>query len=300
MKKIKIGTRGSKLALAYTAKVLNLLIENNANLKDENFEIIKIKTSGDINQSSKLSTIGGKQLFCKELEESLLTNKIDVAIHSLKDLEKIDHSNLIVGSYIKRNDPREILLSDKEFSISDTNLTIATCSNRRKFQLQKLNHNINIIDIRGNIDTRLNKMQNQFCDALMLANAGVSTLKLKTAFKKMFEIDEVVPSAGQGVIALQCKKDNYDILDLIKSINDAQTEKCAKAEKIALEVIGGDCNTAVGIHAELKTINEIKIIGELFSSDGSKSVKESITGKVDSFSSLGKELGLKLINELKK
>ena len=159
MKKIIIGARGSKLSLAYVSKVKNLLLQTH---RDIDFEVKIIKTSGDIHQDIKISEIGGKNLFCKEIEENLINKNIDIAIHALKDMESIENKYLTIGAYIKRNDPRDILVSNKIKKLSDLNskkVTIGSSSRRRELQLKKINKDINIEDIRGNIDTRIKKLE---------------------------------------------------------------------------------------------------------------------------------------------
>ena len=160
MTKITIGARGSKLSIAYVEKVKELLIKKNTDLNEENIDFKAIKTSGDINQNVKLSEIGGKNLFCKEIEEKLLKREIDIAIHSLKDMESIEDNNLIIGAYLKRNDFRDVIISSKIKSLEDLQrkIVIGSSSRRRELQLKKINKNISVINMRGNIDTRIKKI----------------------------------------------------------------------------------------------------------------------------------------------
>ena len=178
MKKIIIGARGSKLSLVYVSKVKNLIHQNN---KDIDIQVKTIKTSGDIHQNIKISEIGGKNLFCKEVEEKLLNKSVDIAIHALKDMESVEHNNLTIGAYIKRNDPRDIIVSSKIKRLGDLNskVIIGSSSRRRKLQLKKINKEIKIEDIRGNIDTRIKKLEEKKFDAIILAAAGVKSLNLE-------------------------------------------------------------------------------------------------------------------------
>ena len=244
MKKIIIGARGSKLSLAYVSKVKNLLLQSH---RDIDFEVKIIKTSGDIHQNIKISEIGGKNLFCKEIEENLLNKNIDIAIHALKDMESIENKYLTIGAYIKRNDPRDILVSNKIKKLSDLNskVTVGSSSRRRELQLKKINKGINIEDIRGNIDTRIKKLEEKKFDAIILAAAGVKSLNLENKISLIFESGEILPAAGQGIIAAQCRKDDKLILDLTKRINDKNTSLCAIAERKMLQTIGGNCETDV-------------------------------------------------------
>ena len=161
MTKITIGARGSKLSLAYVSRVKDLLIKNNEELKEENINFKAIKTSGDINQNIKLSEIGGKNLFCKEIEEKLISNDIDIAVHSLKDMESFENDKLTIGAYIKRNDFRDVIISNKIKSTGDLKdkIIIGSSSRRRELQLKKINQNITVVNTRGNIDTRIQKLE---------------------------------------------------------------------------------------------------------------------------------------------
>ena len=180
MTKITIGARGSKLSIAYAEKVKELLIQRNKGLNEENIHFKAIKTSGDLNQNIKLSEIGGKNLFCKEIEEKLLKKEIDIAVHSLKDMESVEDSNLIIGAYIKRNDYRDVIISNKIKSLEDLKckIVIGSSSKRRELQLKKINKNISVISLRGNIDTRIKKLEEGKLDGIILAAAGVKSLNL--------------------------------------------------------------------------------------------------------------------------
>jgi len=169
MTKITIGARGSKLSLAYVAKVKELLIKNNNDLKEENINFKAIKTSGDLNLNKNISEIGGKNLFCKEIEESLLKKEIDIAVHSLKDMEANENESLLIGAYLKRNDYRDVIISEKIKNISDlrNGVKIGSSSKRRELQLKKINSNISVINIRGNIDTRINKINENKLDCVI-------------------------------------------------------------------------------------------------------------------------------------
>ena len=161
MTKITIGARGSKLSIAYVEKVKELLIQKNKDLNKGNIEFKAIKTSGDINQNIRLSEVGGKKLFCKEIEEQLLKKEIDIAVHSLKDMETVEDDRLLIGAYIKRNDFRDAIISKKIKSLDDLKgkIVIGSSSKRRELQLKKINKNISVENMRGNIDTRVKKLE---------------------------------------------------------------------------------------------------------------------------------------------
>jgi hydroxymethylbilane synthase len=294
MKKITIGARGSKLSLAYVSRVKSLILESS---KDTDIHIKTIKTSGDINSDVKLSEIGGKNLFCKEIEENLIENNIDIAVHSLKDMESVEHEDLMIGAFVKRNDPRDVLVSKKIKKLSelDSNITIGSSSKRREFQLKKINKNISVINLRGNIDTRVQKVEEKKLDAIILAAAGIKSLNLENKISLIFETNEMLPAVGQGVIAVQCRKDDKLIIDIIKKINDKETSLCAKAERKMLQTIGGDCETAVGGLAEINN-NNLKLRAQLFSDLGDESFEYELIGKDVDASHIGKTVGEKLLS----
>jgi hydroxymethylbilane synthase len=297
MIKITIGARGSKLSLAYVEKVKELLLQENKELKEENINFKAIKTSGDINQNIRLSEIGGKNLFCKEIEEKLISNEIDIAVHSLKDMESIENDNLVIGAYIKRNDFRDVIISKKIKDKEDLKgkIVIGSSSRRRELQLKKINQNISVVNMRGNIDTRIKKLDKEELDGIILAAAGVKSLNLNNKISISFEIEEVLPAVGQGVIAVQCKKNDEKVKSFLKNINDVETELCAKAERKMLQVIGGDCETAIGGLAVIDNKN-LKLKAQLFSDSGSESFEHELTGKDIDAINIGKAMGEKLLS----
>tara|TARA_A100001035_G_scaffold116894_1_gene91849 strand:- start:16 stop:933 length:918 start_codon:yes stop_codon:yes gene_type:complete len=296
MTKITIGARSSKLSLAYVAKVKDLLIQKNKELIQNNIEFKAIKTTGDRNQNDKIAEIGGKNLFCKEIEESLLANEIDIAVHSLKDMESIENNKLLIGAYVKRNDTRDVIISKKIKSVTDLKdgVKIGSSSRRRELQLKKINNKIKIINIRGNIDTRINKINENNLDGVILAAAGVKTLNLNDEIGLAFDIEEILPAVGQGIIAVQCRKGDK-IEKFLKKINDVETSLCAKAERNMLQTIGGDCDTAIGGLAEIENHN-LKLKAQLFSDSGQESFEYELTGREVDASFIGKSVGEKLLN----
>ena len=294
MKKIIIGARGSKLSLAYVSKVKALILQS---LKDTEINIKTIKTSGDIHQNTKISEIGGKNLFCKEIEENLLKKTIDIAVHSLKDMEAEEHEELTIGAFVKRNDPRDILISNKINNLDElrNGAIIGSSSRRRELQLKKIDKNIKVENIRGNIDTRIQKLEEKKLDAIILAAAGVKSLNLENKISLFFETHEILPAAGQGIIAVQCRKNDKEILDIIKNINDRNTSLCARAEREMLQTVGGDCDTAIGGLAEINA-NTLKLKGQLFSDSGDECFNYELAGPDTDSLSIGKAVGKKLLN----
>ncbi len=297
MKKIIIGSRESKLSLIYANRVKSLILEKEINLSKDNVAIKTIKTSGDIFKEKKISEIGGKNLFCKEIEESLLDNKIDIAVHSLKDMESENSKNLIIGSYIKRNDPRDVFISLKHDSLKELkNNIIGSSSRRRELQIKLINKNILTKNIRGNIDTRIKKLDDGLYDGIVLALAGIKSLKLENIVKEIISSDDMIPAVGQGIVAAQCREEDQYIRKILDKIDDLQTRQCAISERSMLKTIGGDCDTAVGGLAVLIG-NEIKLKAQLFSDNGNESFFYELKGKKEDAIQIGKNVGVELLKK---
>ena len=247
-KKFVIGSRGSKLSLAYSGYVKDLLLKTHTQLDSNLIQIKIIKTAGDIFQNKKISDIGGKGVFSKQIEDELLDSKIDLAVHSLKDLPSKMTEGLCVDAVVKRNDPRDAFLSYSSHSFFKLKpeSKVGTSSFRRKAQLNSLRNDINIVSMRGNIDTRIGKLKNKEFDAIVLSLAGLQMLNLGNEVKEVFTVDQMLPAVGQGAIALQSRIDDKKTLNIVKMVNDEETYCCIQAERALLETIGGDCDTAVG------------------------------------------------------
>ena len=297
-KKFIIGSRGSKLSLAYSSHVKNLLIKSNSQFDDNSIEIKIIKTSGDIFQNKRISDIGGKGVFCKQIEEELLESKIDLAVHSLKDLPTKMTDGLCVNAVVKRNDPRDAFLSysSKSFGELKPQSKIGTSSFRRHAQLNLLRNDLKILTMRGNIDTRIIKLKNKEYDAIVLSLAGIQMLNLINQVKEIFTIEQMLPAIGQGTIALQCKKDDKKTLNILKAINDKETYHCIQTERALLEAIGGDCDTAIGGLAKLSN-DKISLKSELFSNDGKKKFEFQSSGHFKEAKEIGYKVGKKLLKK---
>ena len=298
-KKILIGSRGSKLALIYAQNVKNKILEN-SELNPDQIIIKGIVTKGDQIKDKRLSEIGGKGLFSKNIEKELIDEKIDIAVHALKDMPAIETKSLLSNFFLKRNDPREILISRDNRKLNDLNKKsiVGTSSYRREFQIKRLKNDVTCKLIRGNVDTRLNKLKEGLYDAIILSLAGIKSLELENEITQIFLTNEIIPSAGQGIICMQCKENNEEIIKLLKKINDVDTFKCAIAERDILKILEGDCETAVGAHAVLKD-NKIILEAELFSLDGSQRFYEKITMEDKDFDKIGIKIGKNLKNKSK-
>ena len=293
-KKITIGSRGSKLALIYAHNAKKKILQN-TNLNDEDVVIKKIITKGDQIQDVRLSEIGGKGLFSSNIEKELQEKKIDIAVHALKDMPAIETDGLRTDTFLKRNDPREILVTRNKKKLKElkTNAVIGTSSYRREFQIKKIRSDLNFKIIRGNIDTRIKKLNDGLYDAIILSYAGIKSLIIEDKITEVFSTDKMIPSAGQGIIALQCRNNDDKIISVLNKINDNETSQRAYAERNVLKILEGDCETAVGAHAIIKE-NEITLEAELFSLDGKLRFYEKKSSQVNDAKKLGKIVGEKL------
>ena len=298
-KEIIIGTRGSKLALIYAQKVKDQLIKL-ANISDEKIKLKKIVTKGDQVQDKRLSEIGGKGLFSKNIEIELLEGNIDVAVHALKDMPANETENLSTCAYLKRNDPREVLITknNKKISELNSNAIIGTSSYRREFQIKKIRNDLESKLIRGNVDTRIRKLDEGQYDAIMLSYAGLDALSFNSRISQTFSVSEILPSAGQGIIALQCRSDDQEIKTTLNKINDHHTKLRALTERNVLKVLDGDCETAVGVHSIIEE-DKITLEAELFSLDGTQRFYEKKSSNILNCEKLGVEVG-KILKEKSK
>ena len=290
--KIIIGTRGSQLAQIYTEKVINHLKK----ISSTHIETKKIVTSGDENQKDRLSNIGGKGLFSKKIEIELINNNIDIAVHALKDMPSIETEGLITNFYLKRNSPNEIFISNDNINFLDLkpNSIIGTSSYRREYQLKSIRSDLNYKLIRGNVDTRIKKLENGDYDAILLSKAGIEALGLTNKITHEFNTEELIPCAGQGIIAIQCRENDQEIINILEKINDDQSRIIANAERKILKILEGDCDTAVGVYAKIDK-DLVNIKAELFSVDGKQRffVEESENKK------MVKDLSIKIGEKLK-
>ena len=293
-RKIIIGSRGSKLALTYAYRAKDLLLKN----KEATYiEVRSITTTGDTIDNVRVSEYGGKGLFCKTIEQELLEDKIDIAVHALKDMPTEETDGLLTNCFLERNDPREILISKENKQLKDLapNSKVGTSSFRREFQIKKIREDLDCKIIRGNVDTRIKKLNDNLYDAIILSHAGINSLGLTQKISQIFSTSEIIPSAGQGVVALQCRKNDKELITLLKKINHQKTLKCIKAERSVLKVLEGDCETAIGAFATIVE-NKINLEVELFSLDGRKRFHLKLSDEIDK----AEELGMKAGKTLKK
>ena len=294
--KIVIGSRGSKLALIYAEKVKSELGKEFSN----KIEIKKIVTSGDENQKDRLSNLGGKGLFSKKIEDDLINNEIDIAVHALKDMPSIETKELTTNFFLKRNSPNEILISKSNIKFEDlkSNSIIGTSSYRREFQLKQKRSDLNYKLIRGNVDTRIKKLENGEYDAILLSKAGIDALGFNEKISQEFDVDELIPCAGQGIIAIQCRDNDNEMKDILEKINNKESRILANAEREVLKILEGDCDTAIGVYAKIEN-EKINLKTELFSVDGNERYFVNESGEKESFLNISKSIGEQLKSKSK-
>ena len=294
--KIIIGSRGSSLAMIYAENVKAKLKE----VFSKEIEIKKIVTTGDENQKDRLSNLGGKGLFSKKIEDELLENNIDIAVHALKDMPSIETDGLETNYFLKRNSPNEILVSNKKIKFNDLkpNSIVGTSSYRREYQLKNKRTDLNYRLIRGNVDTRIKKMENGDYDAIILSKAGIDSLKINDKITEEFETDDLIPCAGQGIIAIQSKDNDVEIKKLLEKINDNHSRIRANTEREVLKTLEGDCDTAVGAFSNIDG-NNISLSAELFSVDGKHRYFIKDTKDINLAKELGREVGEALKSQSK-
>lgn len=300
--KIVVGSRGSKLALYQSNWVIDKLKENNPNLE---FELKIIKTKGDLIQNVALDKIGDKGLFVKEIEEQLLNGEIDLAVHSMKDMpSKLPEGLMFSYSPIREDNRDVIVLKEGYNSLKDLpqGATIGSGSKRRKYQLLKHRPDLNIVPIRGNIDTRIRKIKDENLDGVILAAAGIQRLDFKSKINNKIEYisrDIILPAPAQGILALEIREDRKDINEIISSIRDERTEIEREAERAFLDGIEGSCHIPVGANCEILE-DKIVLEGLYGTEDGEILIRKTIEGTKEKAAELGYKLAEIIAKEMEK
>jgi len=297
--KFIIGSRGSRLSLAQAEHFKDELLLANPTLRAEQIELKVIKTSGDKFKTENLATMGGKGLFVKEIEEELMNKNIDCAVHSLKDVPTFGVPSLMLAAFLKRKDERDAFISPvaKSFSQLKPGSTVGTSSVRRIAQLKKLRNDLNIVSMRGNIDYRIEKVKEGIYDSIVLAYAGIKRLGFHNYVSEIFDKDKMLPAAGQGIVAIQCRVDDFNTIKLLDSINDKETEIIVDAERSFLHRVNGACDTPVGANAIINEDNEIFLQAELLSLDGSKVFRAHKTGLAEKAVSIGLDVAEEILDK---
>lgn len=289
MKKIvKVGSRQSQLALVQTKLIISQLKEH---FPQWDFELITVKTTGDKFLNSNMYELG-KGAFVKEIEEALFSGAIDMAVHSLKDVPQDLPEGLEISAITRREDPRDVFISadGRRFSELDTGAKIGTSSMRRICELNKLRQDIQCVQIRGNINTRIKKIKTCGLDGIVLAAAGVKRLGMENLITDYFSPDEIVPAVGQGALAVETRADDEMSL-FVRHINDDETTCATRAERAFMKVLGGSCKQPMGAYAEIFD-DRLKLIGMI---ERDKIVKR---GKLEGRRSEAEQIGIRLAEEL--
>ena len=296
MKEIKIATRKSILAL-WQSEHIKAMIE--AQHKGMKVVLEGMKTKGDVILDTPLAKIGGKGLFTKELEDSMLKGETDIAVHSLKDVPVVFPEGLKLAAICSREDTRDAMISEKFAKFRDLphGAKVGTTSLRRKMQLLIMRPDLEIISLRGNVQTRLRKLKEGEFDAIILAMAGINRLNLKAEVAHIytFGFDEMIPAMGQGALGVEAR-DEKQILDEISFLNDENAVIETTIERDFVSVLEGGCQVPIGISARLKG-DEISIDAIVGLPDGSEFIKDSLKTSKDKFQSVGKELAHKFIEK---
>ena len=275
--KVIVGTRTSKLALFQTNKVIFELKKNFRNIE---FKIKEVKTKGDILLNQTLDRNLDKGFFVKEIQQLIIEEKIDIAVHSLKDLPVENDDRLKISAILKRGNPQDVFLSKnkEKLNLFDKNKVIGTTSLRRKAQLLKINPNLTVKDIRGNVDTRINKMLKGEFDALVMAAAGIERLNLDHHITEYFNHDKFLNAPGQGAIAVEHSKNNDRIKEIVKQINHSKSMLCVNHERNFMKTMGGGCNYPIGAYSYFDG-DILYLEGIVLSLDGKDYIKDRVSTK---------------------
>lgn len=294
-KNLVIATRGSRLALWQAAHVKHLLEELEPALA---ISLNVIKTRGDVILDVPLAKVGGKGLFVKEIEEALLDGRADLAVHSIKDVPMELPEGLLLGCVPPRESATDCLLSCKYPNLEalPKGAHIGTSSLRRQAQLLALRPDLRISSLRGNVDTRLRKLEEGEFDAIILATAGLQRLGLKAPFMLPLDPDRIMPAAGQGALGIECREDNYDLLVLLASLEDRNTRVCVDAERAFLAGLNGGCQVPIAGHAHFVDEENLILDGLIAEVDGSLVLRGSRSGNAIDAREIGEALAKELLD----
>lgn len=292
---IRIGTRASPLAVAQANEVKNRLLGAFAELTQEQIEIIKITTTGDQQQEINLAEVGGKGLFTKEIEEALHEERIDIAVHSMKDMPDHLPEGLVIDCILERENPMDAFISNKEKSVEDLpqGAVVGTSSVRRQSQLLALRPDLKIVPFRGNVQTRLKKLDNGDVDATLLAVAGLKRIDLESRITSIMSPDKMLPAVAQGAIGVERLARNEHIKKVLDKINHEKSRIRVEAERAFLQALGGSCTTPIGALAEI-TNNELRLVALIAAPDGKTIYRTERKGILSDAESMGRDAGKEL------
>jgi hydroxymethylbilane synthase len=291
---LRIGSRGSPLALIQAREVRSRLVAA-AGVDAERIEIKVIRTTGDIVQDRPLAEAGGKGLFTKEIEDALLAGVIDLAVHSSKDLPTVLPAGLALAGFLPREDPRDAFISRKAKTIRELSAgaVVGTASPRRQAFVRRLRPDVGIALLRGNVETRLRKLEAGEVDATLLAVAGLKRLGLLSAVTAILDPDEFLPAVGQGAIAIETRAEDARTRGLVAMVDDAETATALAAERAFLAVLDGSCRTPIGGHARLRG-GMLHFHGMIVKPDGSEAFEVVREGRREDAVKLGADAGREL------
>jgi hydroxymethylbilane synthase len=291
---VRIGSRGSPLALAQAREVQYRLAAA-CGLAPERIEIKTIRTTGDAIQDRPLTEAGGKGVFTKEIEEALLAGVIDLAVHSAKDLPAVLPHGLVLSAFLPREDARDAFISREAKSLRDLRpgAILGTASPRRQALAKRVRPDLVIVPLRGNVETRLRKIEAGEAEATLLAVAGLKRLKLLTAATAVLDIEEFLPAVGQGAIAIETRADDTATLALVAAVDDPDTATAVTAERAFLGVLDGSCRTPIAGHARVEN-GTLRLRGMIVKPDGSEALEVTRAGPPDQARMLGTDAGEEL------
>ena len=293
-KSLVIATRGSQLALWQAEHVKSRLLALDPELC---IDLSIIKTKGDIIQDVPLAKVGGKGLFVKEIEEALLEDRADLAVHSIKDVPMELPEGLILGCIPKREAPTDCMLSCHyaDLAALPQGACVGTSSLRRQAQLLALRPDLRIESLRGNVDTRLRKLHDGVYDAIILASAGMNRLGLSAPYMHALDPQTFLPAVGQGAIGIECREDDYELFTLLAEIEDTPTRVCVEAERGFLAGLEGGCQVPVGVFAETDAAGQLRVEAVIASVDGRQLLRGEHSGDPGAAAVLGRELADRLL-----
>jgi hydroxymethylbilane synthase len=285
---LRIGTRGSQLALFQANWVKEQLVQTHPELE---VTLIKIKTTGDKIQDAPLAKIGGKGLFVKEIEEALIERRIDLAVHSIKDVPTEFPKGLHLSVITKREDPRDVIISRNGGTLKDLpqGAKIGTSSLRRQAQLLHFRSDFELIPLRGNLDTRLKKLKTMNLDAIVLALAGIKRLGLEEGISEIIPTDISLPAIGQGALGVETRRDDEEVEDQIRFLNDPGSSIAITAERAFLKKLEGGCQVPIAAFAQ-KVGSTLQMDGLVGTIDGKKVIRHHLEGPIEEAESLGTQL----------
>jgi len=293
---LRLGTRGSKLALVQAGLVREALSNAMPALAQPGaIEVVTIRTTGDAIQDRPLADAGGKGLFVKEIEEALLDNRIDAAVHSMKDMPTALPSGLMIAAFLPREDARDALIAGETTRIAELRkgAIVGTSALRRRAQLLHLRPDLQIVNLRGNVDTRLAKREAGVVEATLLAIAGLKRLGMDHVGTPVAE-DEILPAVGQGAVCIECRADDNGTRTWLAGVDHAPTGRAVAAEHAMLAVLDGSCRTPIAGHAVINADGSLHLRGRIIKPDGSKMHAVDRRGAAADSAALGKDAGLEL------